>query len=502
MPVKVDVEKVKLAVRNSQPLAIKTYTLPHETEEYLEEILTIFLEELGQKKIKDQIAYCMRELAVNAKKANTKRVYFKEKNLKINDPEDYEKGMSTFKQDTLENINYYLQKQKEEGLYIKVVFHSKGKNLILSIHNNVEISTKEQMRVYDRIARSRSFDSLEEAFSLVLDDSEGAGLGIVILVLMLKKLGLDEDAFDIDVENGETVARLTIPFSQVHLENLDQLSREIVEEVEELPQFPENIVHIQKLISDPDSEISDIARQISMDPSLTADLLKIVNSAQFMLPKRVDNIMEAVKLVGLRGIKNLLYSYGTLKILDHQQQELWDHSYKTAFYSYNLARSLRKKEILDDAYVGGILHDMGKIIFSNVHPHLMEKITNFCKAREMDRDLFEDLSAGLNHAEIGGLIAEKWHFPDSLVQSIRYHHEPFECSDEHRDVVYTVYMANAISNVEEGILLFEQIDKTILKRFGITSEEQFNVLMDRLIRAFENEKVRSAREAQRAERRD
>ena len=129
-----------------------------------------------------------------------------------------------------------------------------------------------------------------------------------------------------------------------------------------LPQFPENVVFIQKLINDPESELTDIARQISMDPSLTADLLKVVNSAQFMLPKKVDNIVEAVKLVGLRGIRNMLFSYGTQKVLKTDQKSLWDHSYRVAFYSYNLAKNFkRKKDLLDDAYVGGILHDIGKI---------------------------------------------------------------------------------------------------------------------------------------------
>jgi len=489
MPQQVDLTKVKTAARNSTPLAIKTYTLPHETEVYLEEILSVFLEEFGQSGIKDNIAYCMRELAVNAKKANTKRAYFQEKELDIEKPADYEQGMKNFKQETLDNINYYLQKQKEMGLYIKVVFHAKGKTFSISVNNNVEISRKEQMRAYDRIARSRAFDSMEEAFSSVLDDSEGAGLGIVILVLMLKKLGLDEDAFDIDTDNGETVARLTIPFSDVHVANLKDLSDEIVNEIDELPQFPDNIVFLQKLISDPDSEITDIARQISMDPSLTGDLLKVVNSAQFMLPKRVDNIVEAVKLVGLRGIRNLLYSYGTQKLLQGQQS--WrEHSYKTAFYAYNLAKSLRKKEILDDSYVGGILHDMGKIIFSNVHPNLLEKINSFCKEREMNRDLFEDLSAGLNHAEIGARIAKKWNFPDILIDAIQFHHEPTQCKAESRDVVYTVYLANSLANIKREGLSYEVLDKDVLKYFGINSGSQFEVIKNKLEEAFQREQER------------
>lgn len=489
MAPKIDETQIRKAARTAVPLSIKTYTLPHDTEEYIESILGIYLQEFGQGELKDRIAYCLRELAVNAKKANTKRVYFKEKDLKIENPQDYEVGMRSFKQETLDNIGYYLDKQKEAGLYIKVVFHAKGKTFTISIRNNSEISRKEQMRIYDRIARSRAFESMEEALSSVLDDSEGAGLGIVILVLMLKKIGLDEDAFDIDLENGETVARIVIPFSEVHMENISELSKEIVEQIDKLPQFPENIVYLQKLISDPESEIADIARQVSMDPSLTADLLKIVNSAQFMLPKRVDNIAEAVKLLGLKGLRNQLYSYGTQKVLSTKQKDLWDHSYKTAFYAYNLAKNFkRKRDLLDDAYVGGILHDMGKIIFSEVHPHLLERIDKFCKNRDMARDMFEDFSAGLNHAEIGGMIADKWNFPDNLIHAIRYHHEPDTAPGESKDVVETVYLANVLVNLENEEIHFDQVDKKILSGFGITGEPQLQLLLKKLQQAFEDTK--------------
>lgn len=491
MATKIDVEQIKRAARNSIPLSIKSYTLPHETEEYLERILTIFLQEVGQDQIKDRIAYCLKELAVNAKKANTKRVFFKERNLDIDDPENYIDGMKDFKRATLDNIQHYLQLQKEEGLYVKVVFQAKGKTFTVSVHNNVEISRKEQMRVYDRIARARAFESMEEALSTVLDDSEGAGLGIVIMILMLKKIGLDEDAFDIDIDNGETVARITVPFSDVHVEDLASLSRGIVAEISELPQFPENIVYLQKLISDPDSEIAEIARQISMDPSLTADLLRLVNSAQFMLPTRIDNIVEAVKFVGVQRLKNLLYQQGTQMLLDKGQRWLWDHSYQVAFYAYTLAKHFkRKKEILDDVYVGGILHDMGKIIFSSVHPQLLEKISAFCNTRGIDRDVMEDLSAGLNHAEIGALIAEKWNFPEVLVNAIRYHHEPFNTADEFRDVVYTVYMANALCDVDSGTMVFEQIDREAIKSFHITTQAQFEQIHERLRTTFIKEKER------------
>jgi putative nucleotidyltransferase with HDIG domain len=493
MAKQVEAAKVLQAARSSIPLTVKSYTLPHETEVYLEEILGIFLKELGQERLKDPLSYCLRELAVNAKKANTKRVYFKEKELSLTNETDYEEGMRNFKQETLDNINHFLELQKEAGLYIKVIFHTKAGRLNLYVTNNTEITKREQFRVFDRIARSRAFDSLEEALTTVIDDSEGAGLGIVILVLMLKKIGLDEDAFDIDSRNGETVARIVVPMDEVKADNLDMISEKLVEEIDSLPRFPENIANLQKKIAEPEAELSEIARMVSTDPALTADLLKVVNSAAFMLPKRVDNIVEAVKLVGLRGLKNLLYQYGAQQVLGSESPEtksLWEHSYRTAYYAYNLARSVTKKrEILDDVYAGGILHDMGKIIFSSTHPEMISRIEQFCRDKGIPTELFEDLSSGLNHAEIGGRIARKWNFPDALVYAIEYHHHPSDCPAEHRDVVYTVYVANVLSDPKHQDFDFNQFDQDAMGEFNVQSHEQLNTIRTRLENMFEREQM-------------
>jgi len=485
-----DIKKIQRSIQGSVPLSIKLYSIPHETEIYIERLLEAFLREMGHDNLKDRISYCLREIALNAQKANIKRVYFLERDLDINNKKDYGEGMKHFKDDTSNNIDYYLKQLKQHSYYVKIVFHTKENNFYISVRNNVEITKTEQIRVFDRIARARAFNSVEEAPSTLVDDIEGAGLGIIIIVLMLKRIGLDEDAFDLDFLDGETIATIAIPFSEVHMEKIESLIKEITREVDGLPQFPENIVHLQKLISDPDTEISDIARRISTDPSLTADLLKLVNSAQFMLPKRVDNIMEAVKLVGLRTLKNLLYSYGTQKIFFKRFSDikwLWDHSYRTAFYAYTLAKSFkRKKDILDDAYVGGILHDLGQIIFASIHPQLLDKIKSFCKAKNIPSNMLENLSSGMNHAEVGALIAEKWNFPKQLIQAIRFHHEPNLSEAPFHDIVNTVYMANAFANVQEEKLNYEQIDVSALNDFAIKDEEHFTSILTRLSKAFED----------------
>ena len=487
----VDENKVKKAVQSGIPLTITTFTLPHEIEIYIEEVITLFLKYVDQEKLKDYVVYCVQELTVNAKKANTKRVYFVERGLDLSNPSDYKEGMSSFKENTLSNIAHYLQLQKEKGLYIRLIIQIKNNIIYIEVRNNVAVTKTELIRIHDKLARSRQYSSLEDALSQVLDDSEGAGLGLVILVLMLKKMGLDEDCFDILGTEKETIARLIIPLEQTRIENLSNLSTTIVDNISSLPQFPENIIMVQKLISDPKSEMSDIARQISMDPALTADLLKIVNSAQYMLSKKVDSISEAVKMVGIRGIKNLLYSYGTQKLLGDDtadKKALWEHCYKAAFYAFNLVKNFRKdRNLLDDVYVGGILHDMGKIIFSNVHPDLLGKIHEFCNERGMPSSTFEDLSAGMNHAEIGALIAEKWNFPEGLVNSIRFHHDPLSAPEEHRDLVNTVYLANMFCEFEMGNISFEQFEPVVLENFGIASKKQVENLLQKFIGGFARE---------------
>ena len=118
--IEVDVTKVRKAIQSGIPLTITTYTLPHEMEDYMADVLKVFLTEVRQDQMVESLSYCLKELVNNAKKANTKRIYFEEKGLDINNRSDYLRGMKNFKQETIENIDHYLQIQKERGLYVRL----------------------------------------------------------------------------------------------------------------------------------------------------------------------------------------------------------------------------------------------------------------------------------------------------------------------------------------------------------------------------------------------
>lgn len=490
----VDVVKIQKATRMGIPLSITTYTMPHEIEMYIAEVLSCFLAEINQERLKDYLSYCINELSTNAKKANTKRVYFAEKKLNINDQDDYEIGMKSFKEDTLSNIGYYLQLQKDAGLYVKVIMQIKNQDIILEIRNNSEMTKTEYKRVFDKIARSRQFTSLEEALSQVLDESEGAGLGLVIMILMLKKVGLDDDNYQIAVENGETITRITMPMDVKIQEQIGNLTDDIVSYIDALPQFPENIAQIEKLLNDPDSKMSVIAAHISNDVALTTDLLKLVNSAAFALAKKCTSITEAVKMVGIRGIKNLLFSVGTIQIIGcstEEQKALWEHSYKTAYFSYNLARNfLHNRIVTEDAYVCGLLHDLGKIVFSSMHPDFLSKIQAFKIKHNIPDKVFDSLLSGINHPEIGAALAEKWNFPTALITAIRYHHCPDSAPEEYKTLAATICFADLIIHYSDKDIEYYQIEPKLLQLFNVTSEAHLQKICSSFQKGFAAEQGR------------
>jgi putative nucleotidyltransferase with HDIG domain len=172
---------------------------------------------------------------------------------------------------------------------------------------------------------------------------------------------------------------------------------------------------------------------------------------------------------------------------------LWQHSYRCAFYAYYVAKSFKRsgpKDLLDDVYVGGILHDLGQIVISSLHPELLERITKVCRDKGIPGRMLENFSVGLNHAEVGALIAKKWNFPEQLVTSIRCHHEPGKAPAAAKDIVNCVYLANTICDIERERLGFEQVDKAVLKDFGIETEEQLNKIQEKLAKMFDDQRAR------------
>ena len=481
--ISIDKNKIEQAVQMNIPISINTYTLPKETETYIVDVAKVFLETVHKTEIQDYIVYCLNELTTNAKKANTKRVYFKEKGFDIYDQEAYDEGMLNFKQESLGNIDYYLQQQKKEGLYIKVLMQAKKDTIIFEVRNNVRMVATEFKRIFDRMVVARDYDNVDQAFMQAIDDTEGAGLGLIIMLLMLKKIGLEEQAFELITEKDVTINRITIPIDFEINRHLAELTKTIVEYIEEIPQFPEKIMQIQHLINDPNATMSTIASLISDDIALTTDLLKLVNSVAFGLTKECMSIKEAVKMAGLRGIQHLLYSIGTLQVLKitgDEQKQLWDHTHKCAFFAYNIAKIQGKTTILEEVYVCALLHDLGKIVFSSIYPEVLEKIHELQTEKNIPEQVMKSVLSGMEHQAIGVAVAEKWHLPAAIVNTIKYQYEPEAAPKEYYDLISTVSFSEFMLQFYDGNINYYQIPPVLLSQHNIENEEQLRILCEKL----------------------
>ncbi|WP_296016337.1 HDOD domain-containing protein [uncultured Treponema sp.] len=490
--VKLDLSKIKMAIRAGIPLSITTYTLPREMEAYIDSVLKAFLNELNQNQMSEYLTYCLNELLTNGKKANTKRIFFKQKNLDIFNAEQYSEGIKNFKRETLSNIRYYLDLQKKAGLYVKLILQVRNNKIKIEVRNNSELTVEEYKRMHDKLSRAQQYTSVDQATNQVLDETEGAGLGLIIMILILEKIGLTEENFQILCENGETITRIILPLDEKTQNNLSVVSREFVNLIDELPQFPDSVMRINRLLNNPDSKMSEIATLISSDISLTSDLLRLVNSATFALASPCRSISDAVKLVGIRGIKNMILSVSSMNVLNTLGEEtkaLWTHAYRVAFYTYNLARNFYSSDrtIVEDSYICGLLHDMGKLIFETTHPAYINRIKDICAQKGIQPDIFEKLVAGVNHGEIGALIAEKWNFPEVIVSVIRHHHEPDLAPENVKKLTEIVYLSDMIAHYQIKDIDFYQFDQEVLAKFHITNEIQMQKISDSLEKAFDKE---------------
>ena len=480
---------IRRAINTSIPLTVTIEGPVHDSFSNLDAIMEKCLAELKQEKAQEALLYCLKELILNAEKANAKRIYFEERKLDLYDQQDYEKGMKGFRAALSADVEHFLSALREKRTPIIVVLQYLDGALSVSVKNSGELAPGELSRIKERFDRARFSRSFSEVLESSLDHSEGAGFGIVMVLQFLKSICLTEEAFSVRTEGGMTVSCIVIPIMDVQSDQIKALAKELVRSVETLPQFPESVVGLLRLIENPDASISEISWYISRDPALTAELLRHVNSAYYGLPSRVSGIPQAVKLIGLRSLHHLLYSFGFHLILEQhhpQMKSLWDDSLRTAFYAFLLARDRKHlPDILDDAYVSGILHDLGFIVVSSLKPATREKLHRFCMEKGIPPSLLERLSFGMDHAELGALIAEKWNFPDRLVEGIRFHHDPLQASQAARNVVFCVYLATAICDLERGMTSYRQLVPHVLADFGIQTEAQLVDLASALKTGFE-----------------
>jgi len=204
----------------------------------------------------------------------------------------------------------------------------------------------------------------------------------------------------------------------------------IIGRIEDLPTLPRTVLKITELVNDPTSSAKDLSRIITDDQVLTARLLKLVNSSFYGFPQRISTITGAIVLLGFDAIRNLLLTTSVFDVFSDnkktgrlKQEKFWDHSLGCAVGAKVIGNHMRYDR-LEELFVSGLLHDIGKIVEMMFFAKEFAKVTNLVDAQNMLMVSAEQFVFGYTHAEVGQLLGQRWNLPPKLISVIAHHHRP------------------------------------------------------------------------------
>jgi HD-like signal output (HDOD) protein len=261
----------------------------------------------------------------------------------------------------------------------------------------------------------------------------------------------------------------------------DQL-RKIIPQLRRLPTLPLTYFEVLKQVEAPNATVQSIGEVIARDPSATARLLQMVNSATFGLSEKITDPVHAVSLLGVETVKSLVLCLQVFSQGDEAKQaglsfeQLWDHSFLVGRW----AREIAKLQTGDprhgnDAFTAGLLHDVGRIVLASNLPKEYAAVVT--AARQQGRLLFEEEAAqfGVTHAQVGAYLLGLWGMPTSLVEAAALHHSPSQTSTPEFSALTAVHIANVFAHEKdlrrEGFSL-PKLDIGYLNTLGIMDKTE------------------------------
>jgi putative nucleotidyltransferase with HDIG domain len=262
----------------------------------------------------------------------------------------------------------------------------------------------------------------------------------------------------------------------------------LLKEIKNLKPIPAIVHQLLEVLDNPDSSMSDITQIIQYDPAVTASVLRTCNAAYFGLKNPAESIKDAVNLLGTDQIVDLVLLKSSAKVLSGSHEgyglhegAMWKYSVSSAIISKQIAKEL-KLDHKNTIFTAALLKDIGKIILDRFILDSFEKISGLVTNENLSFMEAEKAVIGVDHAELGGMIAKMWKFSPRMVKIIRNHHlsDPSQIKDKELAVVYLadcICMMIGIGVGADGLAY--RFHKDAMKALGISADD-----ITRIIAAF------------------
>lgn len=205
---------------------------------------------------------------------------------------------------------------------------------------------------------------------------------------------------------------------------------EILQKTTDLPTLPKAALQVMREADNPHSSAASVAHLIGQDQAITARVLRLANSAYFGLARQVTDLQEAVVVLGMRNVRNLIIVASTFPWLTRPlkgyklgPRQMWTHSFCVGVAAKELAHRTKLADP-DVAFTAGLLHNIGKVALSIWLENKVEAMMNLAAREKLTFDQVERKLLGFSHADVGGHLAERWNLPTVFVEAIAFHHSP------------------------------------------------------------------------------
>lgn len=261
----------------------------------------------------------------------------------------------------------------------------------------------------------------------------------------------------------------------------------LIKEIKNLKPIPAVVLPLLEAVDDPNTGMEDIAKIIQYDPAITASVLRTTNSAFFGLKHPAESIEDAAKLLGTDQIIDLVLLKSGAGIFSGKtagenlnEGAMWKYSVSSAIIARQIAKKLKIPH-KSSIFTAALLKDIGKPVLDRFVQDAFEKISTLVANENMTFIEAEKKVIGVDHAEIGGMIAKMWKFSPKMVKIIRNHHLQDIRMIQDIDIA-VVYLADCICMIMGmGVgadALAYRFHKDAMKQIGITAEEVTRIITE------------------------
>ncbi len=234
---------------------------------------------------------------------------------------------------------------------------------------------------------------------------------------------------------------------------LDDRLKSLVAQMPSLPSLPSLYFQIMRALSSPDSSLEQIGGIIAADPSMTAKILQLVNSAFFGIARRISNPVEAVQFLGVGRVRSLVLSlhiftcFEQVRLKNFSIDKVWRHSMAAALVAQKIARQHKvDAATADETYVAGMLHDIGKVMLAASLPELYSKAVDLAEQEQITLGEAEREIFGVSHPQVAAYLLGLWGLPIPIVEAVAFHHDPAKAAAKTFTPLTAVHAASVLEH--------------------------------------------------------